>query len=98
MSSMRTKLVLASAAVTLPPLIALGWYGGNRVEQVLKAEGSERLVVRVQGLSAQIERYLAGVDGDLLLLADTPALAQYLLASDSGDTALIDAARKNLSL
>ena len=31
------------------------------------------------------------VAGDLLLLADTPALAQYLLASDSGDTALIDA-------
>ena len=32
MSSMRNKLVLASAAVTLPPLIALGWYGGSRVE------------------------------------------------------------------
>lgn len=98
MSSMRNKLVLASAAVTLPPLIALGWYGGSRVEQVLKAEGIERLEARISGLSAQIERYLAGVDGDLLLLADTPALAQYLLASDSGDTALIDAARKNLSL
>jgi HAMP domain-containing protein len=98
MSSMRTKLVVASAAVTLPPLIALGWYGGSRVEQVLRTDGLERLEARISGLSAQIERYLAGVDGDLLLLADTPALAQYLLASDSGDTALIDAARKNLSL
>jgi len=98
MSSMRNKLVLASAAVTLPPLIALGWYGGSRVEQVLRTDGLERLEARISGLSAQIERYLAGVDGDLLLLADTPALAQYLLASDSGDTALIDAARKNLSL
>jgi HAMP domain-containing protein len=95
---MRNKLVLASAAVTLPPLIALGWYGGSRVEQVLRTDGLERLEARISGLSAQIERYLAGVDGDLLLLADTPALAQYLLASDSGDTALIDAARKNLSL
>lgn len=95
---MRNKLVVASAAVTLPPLIALGWYGGSRVEQVLRTEGLERLEARISGLSAQIERYLAGVDGDLLLLADTPALAQYLLASDSGDTALIDAARKNLSL
>ncbi|MEO6434618.1 MAG: cache and HAMP domain-containing protein [Tepidisphaeraceae bacterium] len=90
--------MLASAAVTLPPLIALGWYGGNRVEQVLRTEGLDKLEARISGLSAQIERYLAGVDGDLLLLADTPALAQYLLASDSGDAALIDAARKNLSL
>lgn len=98
MSSMRNKLVVASAAVTLPPLIALGWYGGSQVEQVLRAEGLDRLEARISSLSAQIERYLAGVDGDLLLLADTPALAQYLLASDSGDTALIDAARKNLSL
>lgn len=98
MSSMRNKLVLASAAVTLPPLIALGWYGGSRVEQVLRTDGLERLEARISGLSVQIERYLAGVDGDLLLLADTPALTQYLLASDSGDTALIDAARKNLSL
>lgn len=95
---MRNKLVLVSVAVTLPPLVALGWYGGNRVEQVLRAEGAQRLEGRISGLSAQIEFYLAGVDGDLLLLADTPALAQYLLASDSGDTALIDAARKNLSL
>jgi len=95
---MRTKLVLASAAVTLPPLIALGWYGGSRVEQVLRTEGLERLKTQVSSLSAQIERYLAGVDGDLLLLAATPALAQYLLASDSGETTLIDAARKNLSL
>lgn len=98
MSSMRNKLVLASAAVTLPPLVALGWYGGSRVEEVLRTDGLERLEARISGLSAQVERYLAGVDGDLLLLADTPALAQYLLASDSGDTALIDAARKNLSL
>jgi hypothetical protein len=98
MSSMRNKLVLASAAVTLPPLIILGWYGGNRIEGVLRADGLERLEARISALSAQVERYLAGVDGDLLLLADTPALAQYLLASDSGDTALIDAARKNLSL
>lgn len=98
MSSMRNKLVLASAAVTLPPLIALGWYGGSRIEQVLRIDGLQRLEARISGLSAQIERYLAGVDGDLLLLADTPALAQYLLASDSGDAALIDAARKNLSL
>jgi HAMP domain-containing protein len=98
MSSMRNKLVLASAAVTLPPLIALGWYGGSRIEDVLRTEGRERLEIRLSGLSTQIERYLAGVDGDLLLLADTPALAQYLLASDSGDAALIDAARKNLSL
>jgi len=98
MSSMRNKLVLASAAVTLPPLIALGWYGGSRIEQVLRIDGLQRLEARIAGLSAQIERYLAGVDGDLLLLADTPALAQYLLASDSGDAALIDAARKNLSL
>lgn len=98
MSSMRNKLVAASAAVTLPPLIALGWYGGSRVEQVLRTDGLERLEARISGLSAQMERYLAGVDGDLLLLADTPALAQYLLASDSGDAALIDAARKNLSL
>lgn len=98
MSSMRNKLVLASAAVTLPPLMALGWYGGGRVEGVLRAEGLEKLEARISGLSAQIEQYLGGVDGDLLLLADTPALAQYLLASDSGDAALIDAARKNLSL
>jgi HAMP domain-containing protein len=98
MSSIRNKLVLASAAVTLPPLIILGWYGGNRIEAVLRSDGLERLEARISGLSAQVERYLAGVDGDLLLLADTPALAQYLLASDSGDTALIDAARKNLSL
>ncbi|HXC50816.1 MAG TPA: cache and HAMP domain-containing protein [Candidatus Limnocylindrales bacterium] len=98
MSSMRNKLVLASAAVTLPPLIILGWYGGSRIEGVLRSDGLERLEARISGLSAQVERYLAGVDGDLLLLADTPALAQYLLASDSGDTALIDAARKNLSL
>ena len=98
MSSMRNKLVLASAAVTLPPLIILGWYGGSRIESVLRTEGLERLEARISALSAQVERYLAGVDGDLLLLADTPALAQYLLASDSGDTALIDAARKNLSL
>lgn len=98
MSSMRNKLVMASAAVTLPPLIALGWYGGSRIEQVLRTEGLQRLEARIAGLSAQVERYLAGVDGDLLLLADTPALAQYLLASDSGDAALIDAARKNLSL
>jgi HAMP domain-containing protein len=98
MSSMRNKLVAASAAVTLPPLVALGWFGGSQVEQVLRTDGLERLEARISGLSAQIERYLAGVDGDLLLLADTPALAQYLLASDSGDTALIDAARKNLSL
>ncbi len=98
MSSMRNKLVLASAAVTLPPLVALGWYGGSRIEQVLRTDGLQRLEARISGLSAQVERYLAGVDGDLLLLADTPALAQYLLASDSGDTALIDAARKNLSL
>jgi HAMP domain-containing protein len=95
---MRNRLVLASAAVTLPPLIILGWYGGNQVEGVLRSNGIDRLKARVAGLSAQVERYLAGVDGDLLLLADTPALAQYLLASDSGDTALIDAARKNLSL
>ncbi|MFN2375200.1 MAG: cache domain-containing protein [Candidatus Binatia bacterium] len=98
MSSMRNKLVLASAAVTLPPLVALGWYGGSRVEEVLRTDGLERLEARISGLAVQVERYLAGVDGDLLLLADTPALAQYLLASDSGDTALIDAARKNLSL
>lgn len=98
MSSIRNKLVLASAAVTLPPLIALGWYGGSQVEAVLRAEGLDRLEARISGLSAQLEQYLGGVDGDLLLLADTPALAQYLLASDSGETALIDAARKNLSL
>lgn len=98
MSSMRNKLVLASAAVTLPPLVALGWYGGSRVEAVLRADSLQQLEARVTALTAQIERYLAGVDGDLLLLADTPALAQYLLASDSGDAALIDAARKNLSL
>jgi HAMP domain-containing protein len=95
---MRNKLVLASAAVTLPPLIALGWYGGSRIERVLRQDGLHSLEVRIAGISAQIERYLAGVDGDLLLLADTPALAQYLLASDSGDTTLIDATRKNLSL
>ena len=98
MSSMRNKLVMASAVATVPPLIALGWYGGNRVEQILRTDGLQRLEARISGLSARIERYLAGIDGDLLLLADTPALAQYLLASDSGDTALIDAARKNLSL
>ena len=98
MSSMRNKLVLASAAVTIPPLIALGWYGGSRVERVLRTDAVERLEARISGLSAQVEGYFAGVDGDLLLLADSPALTQYLLAADSGDSALIDAARKNLSL
>jgi len=98
MSSMRNKLVAASAAVTLPPLVILGWYGGSRIEQVLRTDGLERLEARMTSLSSRIESYLAGVDGDLLLSADTPALAQYLLASDSGDTALIDAARKNLAL
>jgi hypothetical protein len=49
---------------------------------------SRRDFLRISGLSAQIERYLAGVDGDLLLLADTPALAQYLTASE--DASLLD--------
>jgi HAMP domain-containing protein len=98
MSSMRNKLVIASAAVTLPPLVALGWYGGSRIEEVLRVDGLERLETRIDGLSAQIETFLAGTNGDLLLLADTPALTQYLLALDSGDDVLIEAARKNLSL
>ncbi|MBI5506651.1 MAG: HAMP domain-containing protein [Deltaproteobacteria bacterium] len=97
MSSLRNKLVLAYATVTLPPLIALGWYGGSRIETALRDQGLERLETRIDVLSVQIERFLAGTDGDLLLLADTPALGQYLLALDSGDAALMGAARKNLA-
>jgi methyl-accepting chemotaxis protein len=98
MSSIRNKLVAASAAVTLPPLIALGWYGGSTIEEALRTDGLSRLESRLDSLTAQVERYLAGTDGDLLLLADTPALAQYLLAIDSGQVDLMEAARKNLSL
>jgi len=97
LNSLRNKLVLAYATVTLPPLIALGWYGGSRIETTLRDQGLERLETRVDVLSVQIERFLAGTDGDLLLLADTPALGQYLLALDSGDAALMGAARKNLA-
>jgi len=97
MSSLRNKLVVAYATVTLPPLIALGWYGGSHIETALRDQGLERLETRIDVLSVQIERFLAGTDGDLLLLADTPALGQYLLALDSGDSALMGAARKNLA-
>src|SRR3990167_2739762 len=98
MSSIRNKLVAASAAVTLPPLIALGWYGGSTIEEALRTDGLSRLESRLDSLTAQVERYLAGTDGDLLLLADTPALAPHLLAIDSGQVDLMEAARKNLSL
>jgi methyl-accepting chemotaxis protein len=98
LNSIRNKLVLAFAVVTLPPLIALGWYGGSQIEAMERTRGHQSLETRIDQLSAQVERFLAGIDGDLLLLADTPALAQYLLAVDSGDPALVEAARNNLAL
>lgn len=97
LNSIRNKLLLAYAVVTLPPMIALGWYGGDRIEAALRIQGLQRLENRISVLSAQIEGFLTGTDGDLLLLADTPALTQYLLALDSNDPVLIEAAGKNLS-
>jgi methyl-accepting chemotaxis protein len=96
-NSIRNKIMLANVLVILPPLLVLGWYGGTSLESSLRAQGLQRLETRISVLSAQIEGYLAGTDGDVLLLAGSPSLSQYLLALDSGDRALIDAARKNVS-
>jgi len=97
LNSIRNKILLAIALVTLPPLAALGWYGGNQVEKALREHGMQRLETRINVLSAQLDKSLAGIDGDLLLLADAPSLSQYWLALDSGDAVLIEAAKKNLA-
>ncbi|HYB98801.1 MAG TPA: cache domain-containing protein [Candidatus Limnocylindrales bacterium] len=97
MNSIRNKILLAIALVTLPPMLVLGWYGGDQVEKALREQGLQRLDTRINGLSAQMDKVLSGTDGDLLLLADAPSLSQYWLALDSGDAVLIEAAKKNLA-
>ncbi len=97
MGSIRNKLLLAFASVTLPLLIGLGWYGGGQVETALRTQGLDRLETRLESLRTQIESVLSGTDGDVLLLANTVSLDQYLLALDSGKEVLINAAERNLS-
>ena len=97
LNSIRNKLLLGYAIVTLPALVGLGWYGGGQIETALRTQGLRRLETRIQALSDEVTAYLAGTDGDLLLLADSAPLVQYLLAVDSRDPKLVNAAERNLA-
>lgn len=97
MNSIRNKILLAIVLITLPPLVAIGLYGGNRIEEALEAHGLNAVETRARQLTAQIEGQISFTEGDLLLLANAPTVSQYLLARDSGDSRLVDAAGGNLT-
>ncbi len=97
MNSIRNKILVAIVLITLPSLLAIGWYGGRNIEQTLRSHGLEALEVRSDRLKSEMQGMLAFTEGDLLLLADAPTVGQYLLAVGSGDERLGDAARGNLT-
>ncbi|MFT4571971.1 MAG: HAMP domain-containing protein [Hyphomicrobiaceae bacterium] len=97
MNSIRNKLLLAIVLVTIPPLLSIGWYGGRLVEDAMRAHGLSAIETRGAELTANLEAKLSSAEGDLLLLSNAPTISQYLLARDSKDVRLIDAAGGNLT-
>lgn len=83
--SIRSKILLATVALTLVPMAVAGIYVFLVVPEFLEVQAEDRLIREVNAKQTSLLQLLGGVEEDLRFLRDSPALKQLLEAADRGD-------------
>ena len=90
MNSLRSRLILGSALITLIPLAAVMLLLGRRIETMVHTQSAQRLNAALGGLEVQIRSDRERITEQLRILARDPQLKRLYLVRPAGERDLAD--------
>ena len=96
LADIRTKLVLGMLLVSVPPLIIAVGYSVSVGRDLAYGYAVREQEHRVHAMAMDVERFLSGVQNDVLFLARSEELSEMLMAAQTGDKETYESSRATL--